>query len=309
MKSNKEKKSADVSISCKIGGQWKVEILDKEGNSRVVLDWFDNLIVDSGLNSYGSSGNSTNGSLQTISVGTGTTSPDASDTGLSGSTLGSASVGAITTSFVTDDTDSYVQGSATITFGLGVIVGNATEVGVFLGNGDLFSRTLFKDGEGNPTSITVLEDEQLRLTYRVRKYVSVLDTTTSVGDYTITVRPARWGLVGGGWTAVPQGTNTWSTSTAANSNKFSSSTITTIDSTPSTNLAITSVNLSGYSSGSYSRNFTFNANVSSANGSIRSAFFSNMAGSAWQVGFDPLILKTNEQTLAVTFNITWARKE
>lgn len=80
-----------------------------------------------------------------------------------------------------------------------------TEIGFFSNlQSTLFSRTIITDTQGNITPISVLPDEELTITYEVRKYSPVADVVTSFTlegvDHTMTVRAAQattaegWGL-------------------------------------------------------------------------------------------------------------------
>lgn len=69
-----------------------------------------------------------------------------------------------------------------VQFNKGAAKGNISEIGV--GNNTdgnpLWSRTLILDHSGNPTSITILEDEYLTVTYEARRYVSTEVVTTTL---------------------------------------------------------------------------------------------------------------------------------
>ena len=78
------------------------------------------------------------------------------------------------------------------------MVGDVAEVGFFNTSSVLFSRALIKDSEGNPTTLTLLADEQLFITYEFRKYPTIgisyplsLKTNLEYEDYTYTVYPAK----------------------------------------------------------------------------------------------------------------------
>lgn len=86
-------------------------------------------------------------------------------------------------------------------FAAGVATGNIAEVGVAwqpiaspASSTPLSSRALVVDGGGNPTTFTVLADEELQLTVFATKHVSYADRVTTVNiagtDYTVTTRPA-----------------------------------------------------------------------------------------------------------------------
>ena len=69
-----------------------------------------------------------------------------------------------------------------VQFDKGAAKGNISEIGV--GNNTqgnpLWSRSLILDKSGNPTSITILEDEYLTVTYEARRYVSTEVVTTTL---------------------------------------------------------------------------------------------------------------------------------
>jgi hypothetical protein len=74
--------------------------------------------------------------------------------------------------------------------------GNISEVGVGWGTSSgLFSRALVLDGNGAPTSVTVLSSEYLEVTYEFRLYPMVDDQTGVVTldgvDYAYTIRPCN----------------------------------------------------------------------------------------------------------------------
>ena len=76
----------------------------------------------------------------------------------------------------------YGYGRITVQFDKGAAKGNIAELGV--GNNTqgnpLWSRSLVLDKTGNPTTITVLEDEFLTVTYEVRRYVNTETVMTTL---------------------------------------------------------------------------------------------------------------------------------
>lgn len=181
-----------------LAGRFMIKAVKADGTERVLADWFDNLILDSGLNRAG-----TGGIINGIAVGTGTSTPIATQTALDAlvayttTTTGSDVSGQ-------DLTNLFMYLRRTYRFGAGVAAGNLTEIGAGWSSTSMFSRTLIKDGGGNPTTITVLSDEYLDVTYELRVYWPTTDTTTVLNisgtNYTITGRPdlvGSWGSSGG----------------------------------------------------------------------------------------------------------------
>lgn len=155
-------------IMSTLSGRYQVKVFDRFGKIRLITPWFDNLVTDVGLNRIGL------GSFLThCSVGTGNTSPTASDTAL-------VSLIGTTTTIISQAPGAnsvepyYGTRIITYSFLVGEATGNLAEVGVGWDSG-LFSRALMVDGNGDPTVITVLADESIAITYELRNYVPVND--------------------------------------------------------------------------------------------------------------------------------------
>lgn len=160
--------------------------IDELGVRRVrkLTEKFDNLITDEGMDRMGT----TSSYLGYCHVGAGTAEPEVTDIqlasrlGWTGTTYQADSMDGSTE--VEMRTASTVWGSRTkyYQFPQGAVVGNVTEIGVsgFPQEGasyPLFSRTLIKDTEGNPTSVTVLESEYLYVAYTLTVYIDATDVT------------------------------------------------------------------------------------------------------------------------------------
>ncbi len=141
-----------------------------------------NLIVNSGLNMLASG--SVDSSSDYCRVGTGTTTPAAGQTDLV-SRFGGGT-GTITSQSVSNSGAApwYWDLEREYEFSAGSVDGAAlTEVGFFENSGgDMFSRSLIKDGGGTPTTITLTALEVLYVTYVARVNVPNSDTT---GTFTI----------------------------------------------------------------------------------------------------------------------------
>ena len=137
--------------------------------------WFDNIILDSGLNRWG-----TAASIAGAAIGTGTATPASTDTGLQseshytttgGTGGGSTALG----SSPYNNTVTYVYRTT-----LGSLNGNYTEVGVGWATGQMFSRALILDGGGSPTTISVTSAQQLDIVYQLS--ICLLYTSPSPRD-------------------------------------------------------------------------------------------------------------------------------
>lgn len=177
-------------ISPKVGveGFIGIKIVDKDGVER--FSNIDpktglgpkNLIVNSGLDMIASL--SIANSSDYCRVGTGTTTPSATQTDLV-SRFGSGT-GTITAQSLSNSGSApwYWELEREYEFPAGTVDGAAlTEVGFFeQSGGDMFSRSLIKDGGGTPTSITLTSLEVLYVTYVTRVNVPNTDST---GTFTI----------------------------------------------------------------------------------------------------------------------------
>lgn len=186
-----------------VAGFYKLEVFkqDADGNeidgTRRVAAEFPNVITNTGLNMIGkSSTNSPNGYqyMRACGVGSGSTAPSITDTALV-SQLGrvvnrfSASSGRN----LAVSTAKYAYQRATYRFNPTEGDGNVSEVGIFGGIGDgagagqalnasadMFSRALVLDEVGAPTTIVVLPDETLDVTYELRVYMPNGDVTGAI---------------------------------------------------------------------------------------------------------------------------------
>ena len=176
-------------------------------------------------------------------------------------------------------------------------------------DGFLYSRALIKDGNGDPTTITLLADEFLDVTYELRCYPNLTDVTITgldLGESThdVTIRAANvtsgtlWGFPLGG---------------AASFSAYPSSTIfnggigviTSSPSGDSANLGEISLPYSA-NSRKQTASATLSLNYANLAGGIRSIKLSTSLG-AHQLEFNPPINKTSEKTLTLNFEVSWGR--
>lgn len=179
----------------KLGGQmdgrYKLIATKLDGSTRVVADWFDNLILNAGLDRLGSGG-----VVSHCQVGTDSTPPSVGQSSLVSALATTSTQQAL--NYGTAEDASYVYYRKTFRFGVGVAAGNLSEVGVGWASNFMFSRALIKDDLGDPTTVTVLPDEVLDVVYEVRFYQNHTERTATIDisgtDYTFTFRPI--GLTG-----------------------------------------------------------------------------------------------------------------
>lgn len=290
-------------------GFFKLEAVRLDGTKRLLADWFPNLITDVGLNRVGSGSY-----LNACHVGTNNTAPSVADTTLAGYRAGTTTVVA-SSDGAQPSAPYYGWKRKTFSFGIGAASGNLNEVGVATAaaNGGatiLFSRALILDEFGSPTTVTVLVDEVLDVTYELRLYPPLVDVTQTVsitgsGSHDIITRARdvtsyRWSsFLGNGVTFDPYG----GSSLTARSGELGAITGgpsgTSESSGTCWTLAYGNNNLYRDGGASFALH---QGNV----GGIRSIAWHTSLG-AFQTRFDPVIDKTDTKTLNVVFRVAWAR--
>lgn len=304
----------------KIGlkGRYQLVVSSEARGSRVVAE-FDNIILNQGLDRI-----ATGGCASHCHIGTGTTTPSASQTGL-------VSFSAATSDLITiADIQSYVPGATPYTelirnyrFAMGVAVGTFAEVGIAWASSgsNLFSRALILDGGGSPTTITILSDETLDVKYIFRLYSPTTDVTGSVviggTTFNYTIRASEIDSASNGWspaTFLDQGigpglsaaaikifpaSSTLGSTTGAPSGTFETNTTRTADT---------------YTNGTYTRAIEGIWDLTkNPSGGVKTALFAfssssgAAAGCSMQMGFDAAIPKDNTKTLKLKASVTWAR--
>lgn len=294
----------------RVQGFFKLEAVKLDGRKRLLADWFPNLITNVGLNQIG-----WGSYLSACHVGTNNTAPNVNDTILGGYLAGTTTRQA-ESSGAQATAPYYGWKTITYRFALGAVVGNVAEVGIATrrengGSTVLFSRALVLDELGSPTTVTVLADEILDVTYQIRLYPPLADvvqtgvTITGSGTHTVTTRAStvtasHWGGYLGSIASF--------TPNAPNNIIVYNGAIGSITSGPSGspgyayayNLAYGNNNLYRDGGASYGLN---QANLS---GGIRSAAWGTTLGN-YQCEFDPVITKDATKTLNLIFRLAWAR--
>lgn len=149
-------------------------------------DWFGNIITNNGKNDYAAT------HYTVISAychcGTGTTAEAATDTAL-GSFVASTNTVQSSDESAQASAPYYSAMTKTFRFAEGDAEGIIAEVGISpqAATGDLFSRSLVKDGGGSPITITVLADEWLDVTYEFRVYPDGVTSGGAAEDNTGTI--------------------------------------------------------------------------------------------------------------------------
>lgn len=290
-----------------VSGFYKIEAVKPDGRRRLLADWFPNLITTLGANLLG---NST--PLGICCVGSGNTPPALGDTALQA--LVATDTNVISTTFSAQSAPPYFGSTVTqYNFAAGTATGNLSEVGVGFAATSLFSRALILDGGGNPTTITVLANEALFVTYQLNQFVPTADVTGTVTiagvNYNYTLRAAdatsaAWAYrngEAGGISSVPSPAVSNGAIGAVTGN------ITGTLSAPS------GVVNNAYSNGSFTLSGTATWGLSQGNlaggvtaASVEFGTNSNFGSRGhYQVGFSAPIPKDGSHVLTLSFSTSW----
>lgn len=290
-------------------GFFKLEAIRPDGRVRPLTGWFPNLITDVGLNFVGQGSY-----LNACHVGTNNTTPTFSDTALAGYRAGTTTKQATSTGN-TSVSPYYCWKRITYRFATpGSASGNIAEVGIAsiaaLSGSILFSRALVLDEFGSPTTVTVLGDEVLDVTYELRLYPPLTDTTgsfdiTGSGTHTYTLRASGvtsnilWGYYLGSVASMSHRDNELD---VYNGN------IGTILQSPSGSGAGTGLGNAAYGNNNLYRDASggYGLNYGNLSGGIRSVRFETTLG-CFQYQVDPIIDKNSTNTLSLTMRVLWGR--
>jgi hypothetical protein len=318
---NHNRLEGETSVITGMSGRFILEKLKVDARgvpieaSRIRVAEFDNLILNAGLNRIGTNGDW----LSAVQVGSGTTPPAVTDTGMQSFIAGTTTIQA-TSVAAQPSPPYYTTRSVTQRFAAGAAAGNISEVGIgWAATGStLFSRALVVDGGGVPTTITVLSDEVLDVTYQLRNYPPASDVTgsitiTGVGTVGTTIRAAEvtnansWGL---GQSGAIGGF-----STRSGEHDAYSGAIGAVTGVPSGTSGAGSAVNAAYSSGSFKRDATITWPLNNANfGGINSvrleleAIGSSGTFGAIQIGFGTTIAKNATNTFTLNASHVWARR-
>jgi hypothetical protein len=306
-----------TTVNVELAGRFKlVATNSKTGATRLLADWFDNLIVNQGLNRIGVTSSQL---FENCMVGSGTTSPVATQVSLTNQIASTNTKSVADVSGVDPSGVEYSYIRRTFRFPAGSATGNLTEVGVGWNSTAIFSRTLIKDQNGQPTSIQVLSDEFLDVLYEFRIYApGDINGTVDISgtSYAYTIRPrdfnassassgsvyARWA---GGVVSFYAGTVVQGGGQVA----YSTNTLVPISSDFSTTLlgAETSHVNGTYVADSFERSHTTVFGLTPVTAAIGGLALTGSIGK-WQVVFPVKIPKSSSNVFTLNWKTTWARR-
>ena len=306
-----------------MAGEFRVVVKRADGSIKTDTGYQKNLILNQGLDFFG--GGSGSDMMQFCVIGSGNSQPvytqNKLDTAVAG-IYGDASSTKYDYNTSTDGNLYKTNRERKYSF-TGLRNVNISEVGLASDYSNistyfLCTRALIKDNNGNPTTITVLNGEQLEIYY---KLWAVFDTTDKTG--TLNLLNGVGGSVAYNWKLrLANVTDSYAYTNAgyvlgkptSRYCTFNTGELTGITSKPSgdgNNYTLDS--LASYISGSYKR---INSKVLTAeqeNKSIRTLTLATTMGT-FQIRFgsvanDSPITKTNTQTLTIPIEISWGRYE
>lgn len=317
-----------VSVKPRVAGFIGWEVC-KSGTGKVVRESpkQKNMITNAGLNRWADTPLTT--MTTRLEVGSGTSEPSPTDTALQN--LVAWTTGRTQTDISLQTSALPYYGSTTWEweFGEGEAAGNLSELGFRSSSAPtaLFSRQLFRDEFGQPTTITVLPDEFLRVTYELRKYApDPVDNVEegiiiSGNEYTVTTRPASMlqvaGSVGDTWTSRPPAGQSRS---ATNSDPavLSNSDLASFDVQLNVSSTGASTNDGGsraaYTSGSLRNEVEYFWNPGTRTGENRRVIWGTGGATSgagnhaqWQTQFDPPFVKGEDDRVTLQFYAEWDR--
>lgn len=317
-----------IVVPYQLAGRYRLTALRPDGRRRPLADWFDNLILDRGLDEMASNATW----LDCCQVGGSAAAEAPSQTALLAPIAGSSTrVAANSRSASAPPWFSATK--ITYRFTAGQIVGQISELGIgssaTLGS-PLFSRALIKDIYGNPNPGSVLADEALDVDYELGIYAPDGDITgTAMIDGVAVGYTARPALVTTPAHWAPYRAASYASAGQAVRALFAAATgthmacfdgvIGAATSQPGgSSAAADIVTPRAYVAGSRRVIASLDWNLTTANfaGGIRSLLWRLAAGTggggnslgAWQVQFATPVLKTAQQSFGFDVGISWGRR-
>lgn len=287
-----------------------------DSGQETLLGSSENLVVDNGLNLINSMGSGE--ILHTCIVSSDTTQVN-TGTNQVPSVVARTSNKVAAQYGSSDASPYYYWYRVTFEFATGEANGNLTKVAVVNAANSLFSVALFKDPEGDPTTIQPMAKERLRIVYEYRVYVNtediVIPDVKLFNDketlYEITIRPAN---INASFGAKDLNKGLFMTdyyrTYKGNSILAYSGKIAAITGKPSVELFSKDDSFSSppYIEGDFIRyfNVSFGYNEFNSSSGIQSFLFATSRG-CFQVQIDPPLVKDNTQLMTIKFPITTGR--
>ena len=298
----------NIAVNTKLSGEYNLVITKPDG-TKTETGWFDNLILNQGLDRLGID----SGQINYVQVGTGSTTPANTQTSLSVFLAGSSQL--TTANSVINSGSPLYQTSYTFnfTFSVGAVSGSITEIGVGWGSSGatLFSRALIVDSNDVPVSVPITAEDQLSVYYKITVSPVLTDTTGTLSiasiPYTYRVRVAQVGSFG-----VQPFVFNGNFSKAFDATTYTTgATLGTITGYPGGAAAtsLPAAALVPYVNGNYYRDATWTSSSAHTN-PIQAILFNwtqNSGYFAYQLYFDTPIPKSATNTFSIIMRFSWSR--
>lgn len=292
-----------------IKGRYKLTATRPDGSVRSETPWFENLILDDGLNNLSSVTLTTK-----CWVGTGSVAPAVTDTGLSAPLTSTTTTVTLNNDYGNSGEPNYYQWRRFgFRFNPGPAAGNLTEIGISSTSNVFLSRSLIKDQFGQPTTFQVLSDETLDVVYELQVYKNLLDTT-----YTADISGNTHEFI-----SRASGINYNHPSSLGNYLTFEvynnltgawSGNIGSITEAPAGSRSnFQSMLVGAYANNSLRRSaqYTWGLDYGNIVGGIKAFSVASSDSGGWfntQINVNPPIMKLNTQVLVVNFEVSWSRR-
>lgn len=322
-----------MSFNIGIQGRFQLQIHKANGELKQELE-FKNKILNS---AWPATGGSASDRFGFFHLGTGTTPPEFTDTTLQARTRWNTSQVNNFVVFSIDYANGKIVHRTSHQFTPGQATGTFTEIGIGpnVNGTNLFSRSLIKDSNGNPTSITVLSDEYLTINYFFDVIYPITDipfTCTIKGtQYNGFIRSSGWSSSNSSWLT---NTNTGFTtifnydfaSNIALYNTAAKDRTTFNNQSGSTTGVVKSITNSGFTTTNVNRTIVDNNFITKSNISLQPNFyngdFRTILLQPWtnswapfatigclQIDFGALVTKTSTEQFNFTIEIILTRGE
>ena len=311
----------DINIRVAFKGRYRC-VLNENTDREVDTGWFDNLVLNSGLNWLGS--NSGSNLFAYACIGTGTNAAAATDTSLQAYVASTSdlhfdsqsNVGPSTYAGTMQLHHAYPQGA---------VVGNMAEVGVgwAAGGSSLWSRARIVDGGGTPTTLTVTSLDQLTVYYSLTCTPVLTDLTGNVTisgtSYPFTGRIADATTFMSNLFSALTGTyGQWGQMTASGGSTSSNvvqsypaaSSLGAITAEPSGTPEYSGTSAAaGYTAGNYYADSTFTLDPTQGDltGGIGCVLIQYSSNMKYQFKFTTPIPKDNTKTFTLSVRFAWSR--
>lgn len=299
-----------IELPFKVRGKFRLQTFGPDRKLRKDTGWFPNLIVNHGLDALVANANY----LEYCAVGTGNSTPINTDTTLDAQIAYTGSNGG-TGPNNSGASPYYGYCNVTYQFAQGAAAGNLQEVGILANSSTAcFSRALILNNVGAPTTLTVLSNEFLTVSYTLELYVPTVDVSGTVVvagttcNYTLRAAQAatQWNLAGNA------GQDVFGMKSMALYADTTLQPITGALLTPNASSTQDSIAQGTYTAGQYYLDGTATFGLGKGNSGNNNSAMIGFGQTYGQMGsvqciFGATIPKTSSQIMTLTFRQTWGR--